>query len=219
MSLRAVLALLVLPALLAGCATSTLSLSKSELAGIRIEETRVTYKSESRIVWPKAEQSYADEVNAKTPKTAKPQVTPVKFNDTGGIDSSGADDYSRLMATPEAKAHIQAKLTGLIKSRIASTVTPRFNGTRPVRLEIEVVLFSVPPAIQRATLGGSPMLLAITLLKDARTGAELGKLDRGAGAMAGQGVLSVLVDQAFSDLEDRVVDAYAGNVLAWLQRE
>lgn len=49
------------------------------------------------------------------------------------------------------------------------------------------------------------------------TGAELGKLDRMAGAMAGNGILGVAVDQAFSDLEDRVLEAYTQNVLDWLR--
>jgi hypothetical protein len=202
--------------MLAACATSSLTLSKSELAGIRIEEVRVAYKPDAAVLWPKVEQAYVERTQAAAPKGARSKVRPVGFSDTGTLEQ-GSDDHARIMATPEAREHMRKALADLIKSRVASSISPRFGGSRAVRLEIEVHAFVIPHAMQRVALGGTPLLLAITSLKDARTGAELGKLDRGAAGMAGNGVLGVLVDQAFSDLEDRVLDAYISNVLAWLQ--
>ena len=77
----------------------------------------------------------------------------------------------------------------------------------------------IPSAIQRIALGGTPLLGAITVLKDGSTGSELGKLDRQAAAYAGQGWAGVAVDQAFADLEDRVLDTYVSQVQTWLSKQ
>lgn len=202
---------------LTGCATESLLLSSAELSGMRIEEVRISYSAKATVWWGKAEQDYVAEVNAKAPKDSRPKASPVRFTDNGGIDQSNADEYEKLIATPEAKAYLRTRLSALVSQQLNASVVPKFSGNRAVHLEVEIHSFVIPSAIQRVTLGGSPMLLAVTTLKDARTGADLGKLDRGAAATAGQGVLGVLVDQAFSDLEDRVVQSYVNNVLCWLK--
>lgn len=92
-------------------------------------------------------------------------------------------------------------------------------GTREVKLEVEVHSFLIPTAIQRVVVGGTPMMGAMTYLRDARTGAQLAKLDRMASGMAGNGVLGVLVDQAFSDLDDRVLDRWIEQVESWLLKK
>jgi hypothetical protein len=56
--------------------------------------------------------------------------------------------------------------------------------------------------------------LAVTTIKDARTGVELAKLDQATAAPAGQGILGVVVDQG--SLEDRVPDVYVSQVRNWL---
>lgn len=202
---------------LSACATSSLTLSPAEMAGIRIDEIRITFKEEATVWWGKAEEDYVAEVNAKAPAKSSPVKT-VRFSPDGTLDKSGADDYSKLTSTPEAKAYLRKRVADLVRKRLETAVVPKFaSGSRSVRLEIEVFHFTIPSAIQRVTLGGTPMLLAITRLTDAKTGAELGKLDRGAGAMAGQGALGVLVDQAFDELENRLADSYSNNVLTWLQ--
>ena len=183
---------------------------------MRIAEVAVIYKPTAEIWWGRAEQEYVAKIDAaEPPKAAK--ASPVGFAENGALDQSNADEYSRIIATPEARDYLRNRLAYIIRKRIAASVTPKFNGARQVRLEIEVLGFTVPSAIQRVTLGGNPMLLAVTTLKDSVTGAELGKLDRTASAYTGQGMIGVLVDQGFDDLEDRVVQAYVSNVLSWLQ--
>ena len=120
------------------------------------------------------------------------------------------------MSTPAAQAYVRDKLTAMIKGRLQQAVLPKFKGSRAVRLEIEVHGFHIPSPLQRIALGGTPMLGTITVLRDAKTGKELGKLDRNNAAIAGNGILGVVVDQGFSDLEDRVLDKYMENILAWL---
>src|SRR5262249_36629349 len=116
-----------------------------------------------------------------------------------------------------AKAYLRDKLAAMLKDRVVHFVSPKFKGARPVRIEIEVHSFVIPSPLQRIALGGTPALFAITYLKDAATGAELAKLDRGAAGMAFNGVIGVLVDQAGDDLEDRVLDNYVEHLLTWLE--
>jgi hypothetical protein len=127
-----------------------------------------------------------------------------------------SEEYASLVNTPEAQAYVRDKLASKLKERLQAEVIPHFQGTRRARLDVHVVGFVIPNAAQRVVLGGNPMLGAITTLKDAQTGAELAKSDRLAAAYAGQGVLGVLADQAFSDLEDRVMDTYVAQVQGWL---
>jgi hypothetical protein len=96
-------------------------------------------------------------------------------------------------------------------------VLPKYSGgTRPVRLEIEIKLFRIPSPLQRIVLGGSPGFVAVTVLRDAATGKELARDERPAVSYAGNGIIGVAVDQAFDDLEDRVLDQYVANVRSWL---
>jgi hypothetical protein len=134
-----------------------------------------------------------------------------------GIGDPKSEEYQQLIASPEGKAYIQGKVRALIVDRLKRDIVPRLHGTREARLEILVHGFTIPHAIQRVIIGGSPILAAVTTLKDARTGAELAKLDQGAAAPAGQGILGALIDQG--SLEDRVVGVYAGNVRNWLLKQ
>jgi hypothetical protein len=62
-------------------------------------------------------------------------------------------------------------------------------------------------------------VLAVTVLKDAKSGVELARLEQGASTYAGQG-MAALVDQAIAaPLEERLVDAYVTNVRHWLQKK
>ena len=124
-----------------------------------------------------------------------------------------------MINTPEAKAFLRQKLTGMIRDRINREVVPQFTGTRGARLEINVVSFFIPSPLQRVALGGSPTMAAARTLKDARTGAELAKLDQMSAGMAGNGILGVAIDQGFSDLEDRVLDNFTAQTKKWLLKQ
>lgn len=195
--------LLALALLIAGCATASMSLNREEIAGMRIERVDVQYIPETHIWWGAAEEEYVAHWKAK-----------------GRTASAGrqAPDDQALIESPEAKAYLRQKLSSMVKQRMDRTVVPRFNGTRAVRLEIIVHVFTIPSGIQRVTLGGTPMFGAVTVLKDAATGRELAKLDRMAASYAGQGLLGVAIDSNSSDLADRVLDKYRDQVLDWLVR-
>ena len=126
-------------------------------------------------------------------------------------------EYETLASTPEAKRYMQGVLAAELKARLGAAILPKYQGTRPVVLELQVVALIIPGPTERVLLGGSPTLKAVTVLKYSATGKELAKLDQMAAVEVGNGVVGVLVDQAFADLEDRVFGAYVNNVSAWLQ--
>lgn len=203
--------LVAMAVLLTGCATANLALSPQERMALRIESVKVDYVKDARIWWGNAEREYLTRTTAgSTQAPAKKVRGEVAETDAGA-------KAQEIMESPEAQAYLRTKLASLIETAVAAKVKPAFNGSRPVRLEVQVHSFTIPSAAQRAVLGGAPSLGAVTYLKDARTGVELGKLDAAAIAGAGNGVIGVLVDQVLSDLEDRVIDAYTTQVLIWLR--
>lgn len=197
----------------AGCATANLSLSLAERKAMRITSIKVDV-SEATIWWGNAEREYLAKVQADPAALTKAKATKAVKE---AADS--AAEAQEIMASPEAKAYLRAKLAGMIQKALDERIKPKYAGDRPVVLEIKVSSFTVPSAAQRVIVGGAPTLAAYTYLKDARTGAELGKLDRVAAVGAGSGVIGVLVDQAFDDLEVRVLNAYVRNVDRWLAPE
>jgi hypothetical protein len=209
----------MITAALSGCATSVNKLSRAEIATLNIASVDIRFAPNAHIWWGKAEREYAAQPGVQ-PASGAPQNPPGPTIETASLpgDRDG-DDYREVMDTPEAKQYLRDKLAGMIRSRLQQTVLPNFRGTRNVRLEIVVHSFRIPSPLQRVALGGHPTLGAITTLRDATTGEELGKLDRAAASYAGNGVIGVLVDQAFSDLEDRVLEQYVSNVRSWLDGE
>lgn len=196
--------------LLGGCATATMTLSQDELRSIRIERVDIVYAPDAVISWDKVEYEYVSSIQGAE-KAKKP------WKQVANDEKAKWDEHSRIARSPEGQAHIRGKLTDEFKRRLGETVVPQFQGNRPVVLEVNVLSFSIPTAGERIMLGGSPVMGAVTVLKDARTGQELAKMDRAAGAAAGNGVLGVLVDQAFSDLEDRLFNAYIDQLHDWMK--
>jgi hypothetical protein len=209
---------LVVVLLLSGCATIHNPLSATDVAQLRIESVDITVRPDAVIHWARAEQEFA--ATHASQQASKPKrVSAVNPNETGHAAVGGTSEYDALVASPEAKAFMRHKLVGMVDGRMKSDVVPLLQGTRGVRLQIEIVSFVIPSALQRAVIGGAPIFAAITTLKDAKTGAELAKLDQGTSAMAGNGLIGVLVDQAFSDLEERLMNTYVEQVRSWLLRK
>jgi hypothetical protein len=195
--------------LLGGCATATMTLSQDELRSIRIERVEVVYAPDVVISWDKVEYEYVNSIKAAQ-KDAKP------WKQVSNDEKAQWEEHSRIARSPEGQAHIRGKLTDEFKRRMGETIVPQFQGDRPVILEVNLLAFSIPSPGERIMLGGAPTMGAITVLKDAKTGQELAKMDRATGAAAGNGILGVLVDQAFSDLEDRLFNAYIDQLREWM---
>lgn len=199
--------------LLGGCATSTMSLSLNELQSIRIDRVDIVYTDEAQIFWEEEETAYVEKVKAE--RVASGEHKPWK--QVLEEDKKRAEgEFQRIINTPEAQQHLRDLLRSRISQRVSAAIVPLYQGTRPVVMEITIHVFTIPGPVQRVVLGGTPVLGAVTVLKDAQSGEELAKLDRAAASYAGNGWLGVLVDQAFDDLDDRVMDRYVSNLLEWL---
>ncbi len=204
--------------LLAACSTSTNLLNEGEIAGLRIERVDVSYKPDAVIWWGKPEREYVEQELARraakpgAPKKRAPSVTDA--SDTG--QNAVSAEYNQIADSPEAKAYIRDSLVKLVKQRIDKEIVPEFKGSRPVVLEITIVGFLIPSAAQRVVLGGTPTFGALRVLKDARSGAELARLDQMSAAGAGQGILGVAIEQAMPDLEDRLLAVFVTQTKNWL---
>ena len=221
---RCGLAMLAAVAVLAGCATISNPLSLEELKSLRISGVDVVYAPQASIYWPGAEQEYVAGVQAKQGKSAAASKKSTAVVSTSDVTTSGGTDgtsseYTSIAETPEAKQYLRDKLAALVKAQVEKSLMPHFNGTREARIEVAVHAFNIPPAVQRVVLGGAPVLMAVMTLKDAATGKELAKMDRGSGAYAGNGLLGVAVDQFLEDLEVRVIDAYGEQLRQWLLKQ
>jgi len=211
------LLLCALGVLACACATIDNPLSQQDVAALRITDVVVTFKPDAHIVWASAEQEYVAEASARNPKLRLKAKAPDHPLETGGIPDTEAAERYKLIASPEGRDYVRKKTAGLIDKHLKRDILPQLRGSRDARLEVTVVAFLVPDAVQRATLGGTPVLGAVTILRDARTGAELAKLDQGASTYAGQGIVGALVDHAVAaPLEERLVDSYINNVRRWL---
>lgn len=203
---------LLLAFVLVGCASFP-KLPANEIQTINIQSVDISFRPDANIWWGKAEREYAAKKGA-SPKSAHQQNTsPITTGSLPG-DRDG-DDYREMMDTPEAKQYQRDKLAQMIKDRLGHVVQ-KYQGSRPVRMEVEVRGFVIPSPLQRVALGGNPLLETTTQLRDVTTGEVIGKLDRLAAATAGNGLLGVAIDQAGDDLQDRVLDAYVSNVRTWL---
>ena len=196
-----------------GCATSLNKLSSAEIASLRIVDVDIRYASNSRIRWHNAKHDYLRQpaVAAEVQRVAR------KAEKEDAFEQGESAAQNTVMNSPEAKAYMRKRLSALIETHLAKDVLPRYQGTRPVRLEVTVHGFFIPSPVARVVVGGSPTFAAITVLKDAGTGAELAKLDRLAAGYAGAGLLGVALDQAGADLEDRVLKVYTANIQRWLK--
>jgi hypothetical protein len=202
---------------LAACASSTNLLSEAEVKGMRIERIDVSYRPDAIIWWGKAEREFVERELSKksgTPGKAKRPPSVTDASNTG--EDAISAEYNRIADSPEAKAHLRETLARLVKERLQKEVVPEFKGTRPAVLEVVVVGFHIPSAAQRVVLGGAPTFGALRILKDAKTGKELAKLDQNAAGFAGNGLLGVAIDQALPDLEDRVIAAWIAQTKTWL---
>lgn len=204
------IAIMFVATALTGCATSINKLSKAELQTLHIQSIDIRFKPDAHIWWGNAEREYAAKVGAPPPAPEADRKKHLPGNRDG-------DDYRELMDSPEAKKFMRDKLEAMIRDRMGYFLY-KYQGTRPVRLEVEVHLFIIPSPLQRLAFGGNPQLGVITVLHDSATGEELGKLDRIAAAYADNGILGVALDQAGDDLEDRVLDKYISLVRDWLQK-
>ncbi len=183
---------------LTGCVTVENSLSKNDIAAMKLAGVTVSFAPEANVQW---------EDGIRADATAK---------------SIPDDEIATRTNTPEGKAYVQSLLAPKIKSGVERVMAGQLNGTRPVRLDIVVKSFTIASAVQRILIGGGYGMAADVNLVDAKTGAVILAHPNLTGMLlAGQGVLGTAVQAAVDNsykqgVPERIVESYAENFRDWL---
>jgi hypothetical protein len=183
---------------LTGCVTTDNTLTKNDIATMKLVGVTVSYAPDANVQWEDGIRAYA---KSKT-------ITD--------------DQIATETNTPEGKAYVQNLLSPKIKSGVERVMAGQLNGTRPVRLDIVVKSFTIASAVQRILIGGGYGMAADANLVDARSGAVIIAHPNLTGALlAGQGVLGTAVQAAIDNsytqgVPERIVENYAENYRNWL---
>jgi hypothetical protein len=182
----------------AGCVTTENSLSKNDIAAMKLTSVTVSFAPDANVQWEDGIRAYA---------TAK---------------SIPDDEIATRTNTPEGKAYVQNLLAPKIKSGVERVMAGQLNGTRPVRLDIVVKSFTIASAVQRILIGGGYGMAADTNLVDAKTGMVIIAHPNLTGVLlAGQGVLGTAVQAAIDNsykqgVPERIIENYAEGFRDWL---
>ncbi|MGB9369473.1 MAG: hypothetical protein WCE79_26040 [Xanthobacteraceae bacterium] len=182
---------------LAGCVTAKNTLSRDDIATLRLAGVDVSFAPNVHIWWGDGERAFA---------ASKGQP---------------ATESEILAKTPEGQAYLRNTIAVKVKGAMERKLSGELVGTRPVRVQVTVKAFVVASAIQRVIIGGHHSMTADVTLVDAKSGVLLlpyaGQWTQSG---AGQGIGGVLVDAALlPDPIDRVVDNYASTYGFWLSRK
>jgi hypothetical protein len=192
------LAVLASALALIGCVTTDNTLTKNDIAAMKLAGVTVSYAPDANVQWEDGIRAYAK----------SKAITD--------------DQIATETNTPEGKAYVQNLLSPKIKSGVERVMAGQLNGTRPVRLEVVVKSFTIASAVQRILVGGGYGMAADANLVDARTGTVIIAHPGLTGMLlAGQGVLGTAVQAAIDNsasqgVPERIVESYAENYRNWL---
>ncbi|HMJ42813.1 MAG TPA: DUF6778 family protein [Pseudolabrys sp.] len=174
---------------LAGCAGVSKSLDADQISSLRYTDSTVTFAPDASIWWGDGERAYAA---------------------SKGLPATESETVAK---TPEAQAYLRGQITSKMKTAMGRHLSGKLTGSRPVRTEVVVKNVRIASAAQRVLIGGSYTVQGDVNLVDARTGAIIESRPIFASAMAGQGVVQVIAENAFAsgDPIDRVIDNFAQN--------
>lgn len=197
-----------------GCAGPQIAnLSLSDIQSLRIETVEVTADPSGTIWWGRAEREYAEKVASAA--VSKP-ASKAKHDEPA--DPAAA--HAAIVESPEGKAYLRQRISEMMAAQLRKDVVPQYQGARKVALVVTVKSMIIPSPAQRILIGGAPSIVGTAKIVDLTTKAVLASTPDNApllaAAPAGNGVLGVLADQAFSDLEDRLLTRFAKLIKAWL---
>jgi len=180
---------LLLALALAGCATVPNTLSPEQVAGFRLTAINVSFADDARVSWLDGARRYAD---------------------SKGLDFQG----------PETQGYVRSAIASKVKEAMLRRLGDRLIGQRPVRVEVVLKSFNLASMVQRVIIGGSHSAVAEISVIDAKSGDILLSHPNIVGvAVAGQGVVGVVVDNALMDEPiDRLTNALAAHYRLWLLR-
>ncbi|HEY4141275.1 MAG TPA: hypothetical protein VGM57_07675, partial [Pseudolabrys sp.] len=156
---------------------------------LRYTDTVVTYAPDASIWWGDGERAYAS---------------------SKGRPSTESEELGK---TPEGQAYLRAQITSKLKAAMGRHLAGPLKGSRPARVEVVVKNVRIASAVQRILIGGSYIVMGEVTLVDARNGAVIDSRPIAASAVAGQGVVQVIAENAFAggDPIDRVIDNFGQN--------
>jgi hypothetical protein len=97
------------------CATIHNPLSPRDVAALRIVAVNIGFMPNAGISWATAEQEFVDRAKGEGARGPKMRKTAAKHD---GIGDPAAEEYQRLIASPEGKAFVQNKIAALIGDRL-----------------------------------------------------------------------------------------------------
>jgi hypothetical protein len=191
------LAVALLASVVSGCVTTQNTLTKTDVATLKLADIRVSVAPDAKITWYEPLQAYA--AMKKIPD----------------------EQYADFIKTDDAKAHLNGLITGKVKGAMEKQMAGALNGSRPVRIEVAVTQFMVPTAAQRVIIGGSNVMTADVNLVDAKTGAVILAHPKFTWAIqGGQGIGGVIaqaiVDSAIQPATDSLIEQHALFYRIWL---
>lgn len=203
--------------MLTGCVGDLPSpLPRSEIDKLRLDQIVVTVAPEASISWANAENEYVAKKQAEPGYRPKhPDAVP------GAVTAQGSapdEDTAEILASQEARDYVRSRAASRTETALNETVKPKLQvGSRSARLEVTLLYFDIPSAMQRLLVGGHPGIKAAVELKEIPTGAVIiPRQEIGAIAISGNGWGGVLVEQALEDLDIRVTRNFAERVRSWL---
>ena len=186
---------------LSGCVTAENSLSANDIAGMKLTGVAVSFTPNAFVQWEDGGRAYAAS--------------------KGGTDSQ----ILGVAQTPETKAYVKTLLASRVKAGVERVMAGQLNGTRPVRLEVVVQRFDLPPALQSIMIGGGRGMTADANLVDARTGAlilanvQMSAVMPSGGGLLGSAVQAAIDNGSEQGPADKLITLYGENYRNWLLRQ
>jgi hypothetical protein len=186
---------------LSGCVTAENSLSANDIASMKLTGVAVSFAPNAFVQWEDGGRAYAAS--------------------KGGTDSQ----ILGVAQTPESKVYVQNLLASRVKAGVERVMAGQLNGPRPVRLEVVVKRFDLPPPLQSIVIGGGRGMTADANLVDARTGAlilanvQMSAVMPSGGGLLGSAVQAAIDNGSEQGPADKLITLYGENYRNWLLRQ
>jgi uncharacterized protein YceK len=149
----------------------------------------------------------------------------VRYADDARISwSDGANSYAASKGvdadSPETRAYVRSTIASKITSVMQRRVGDRLVGSRPVRIDVVVKTFMIPPIFMRVVGSNHQTFTAEVNLVDAKSGDVLASNPDVYGFVAASpGVVGELVARAlFDEPIDHLLDSFGRSYRLWLLR-
>jgi hypothetical protein len=177
----------------AGCTGYGDKLKPEVVQSFNLQQVAVSVPPEATFYWGDGERAYARSI--------------------GQPDSEAA----KLGETPQGKTYMRNLASQRIKTAFDRALGGKFQGSRPVRIEIVMHDIYVSSPLQRILVGGDYSMKATANLVDAKTGQVIAaNPNLSLRVPAGQGILGAAIDPAFGEPIDRVATRFAESYREWL---